>query len=168
MQHAAMKRKPATKAPFPQVCRARVFLVIGNQWRLGFCQVSRQPTRCSGSSPSMKRQPLWFSRSSARDLTEPPIVRAGRTRQGHQMRRLRLNAVRPSRQLRKLPAFPDHVVCGICQEPSQQTRRRRHRSGHLAEPPRHPLQRRQKQGQLNHRDRLAYPPCEACHASFWE
>ena len=27
-----------------------------------FCQVSRQPTRCSGSSPSMKRQPLWFSR----------------------------------------------------------------------------------------------------------
>jgi predicted 3-demethylubiquinone-9 3-methyltransferase (glyoxalase superfamily) len=26
----------------------------------GFCQVSRQPTRCSGSSTSMRYQPLWF------------------------------------------------------------------------------------------------------------
>jgi hypothetical protein len=25
-----------------------------------FCQVSRQPTRCSGSSTSMRYQPLWF------------------------------------------------------------------------------------------------------------
>jgi site-specific recombinase XerC len=30
-------------------------------WRSdGFCQVSRQPTRCSGSSTSMRYQSLWF------------------------------------------------------------------------------------------------------------
>jgi hypothetical protein len=32
--------------------------LLGSTW--GFCQVSRQPTRCSGSSTSMRYQPLWF------------------------------------------------------------------------------------------------------------
>ena len=37
-------------------------LVLSEAGQERFCQVSRQPTRCSGSSPSMKRQPLWFLR----------------------------------------------------------------------------------------------------------
>src|SRR5688500_18384076 len=35
-----------------------------------FCQVSRQPTRCSGSLTIMRHQPLWLWRILARDLTD--------------------------------------------------------------------------------------------------
>ena len=37
----------------------------------GFCQVSRQPTRCSISSWAIRHYLLWFSRILARDLTQP-------------------------------------------------------------------------------------------------
>jgi hypothetical protein len=77
IERHALDHSPATAKK--TCCALRAFLqyLRWEGWTLvdlagsGFGQVSRQPTRCSGSSLSMECQPLWFSRILARDLTEP-------------------------------------------------------------------------------------------------
>src|SRR4051794_11265313 len=77
IERHALDHSPATAKK--TCCALRAFLryLRWEGWTLvdlagsGVCQVSRQPTRCSGSSLSMECQPLWFSRILARDLREP-------------------------------------------------------------------------------------------------
>jgi len=83
VERHARDRSPATARNMCWALRAFLRYLRWEGWTLvdlagsGFCQVSRQPTRCSGSSLSMECQPLWFSRILARDLTEPKIWRLG-------------------------------------------------------------------------------------------